>query len=205
MKHVLSLTLCNTRVAMRRGRTSSAAFDLIASRQFYTPASTSNDAPEESQTQKERGPTSKSVHLRNNYYQSRYEPNPYLPKVKPSSHEESKEKESLLRRDYNDLRHKAKGGPLGLTDLRKLLQKCHEPNHVRYAVLAVELYQKKGNDFAEDVNSFFIRACVNGKAPLAAAHHISIVSTSIYICISLHICFKVLSLFSSSRMWLLSF
>lgn len=41
--------------------------------------------------------------------------------------------------------------------------------NVKYAVLGVQLYQRKGYDFNEEICSHFIRACVRGNNPKAAA------------------------------------
>lgn len=74
-----------------------------------------------------------------------------------------------LGKQYNELIHKGRNGlPLGLSDLRKLLQQCESPDHIKYAVGAVNYYQEKGQDFAEDVNSLFFKACVKGENPMAA-------------------------------------
>lgn len=160
---------------MIRGRTSSAV-DLIASRQFYSSslasvASVASDA--EPQIQEDVKPTSKSPSKRDNIYQSRNIPNPYVKSVRWID----AERRSLLGKQYNDILHKGRGGrAIGLSDLRNLLGMCEEPAHVTYAVGAVEYYQKKGMDFAEDVNALFIRACVKGKNPMAATHHMLKVS-----------------------------
>jgi len=44
-----------------------------------------------------------------------------------------------------------------------------DSNHVKYAVLGIQLYQRKGHDFNEEICSHFIRACVRGNNPNAAA------------------------------------
>ena len=169
MKNILSL--CKIRVAFIRRRQLSAV-DLIANRQFHSSASTSvssDAAPVE--PHQEVKPSSKSANKINNPYQSRNIPNPYVktPETRPASRGEI----NLLGKQYNDILYKGRGGrALGLSDLRKLLQQCTEPDHVRYAIGAVELYQRKGMDFKEDVNSLFIMACVNGNNPLAASYHI---------------------------------
>ena len=93
---------------------------------------------------------------------------------------------SILGKKYNELLFKGrKRKPLGLTDLRKLLQECTLPNHVKYAVGAVQYYQIKGQDFSEDVNSLFIKACVAGDNPIAAAEVILKVSSTIFLFIIL--------------------
>lgn len=131
----------------------------------------------ETEVEGKRKPSSKAFRKRNNDYQSRYIPNPYVQRSEPWTRPTNKDELSSLGKELNAIRKKGKGGlPLGLADLRNLLHKCQEPDHVRYAVLAVELYQKKGNDFKEDVNMRFIKACVKGNNPLAAAHHILNVS-----------------------------
>jgi len=72
---------------------------------------------------------------------------------------------------YHDLvRRGSKGKPLALRDLRKLLEKCVKPTHAKYGVQAVSLYQLKGQDFSEEINSHFISAVAErGRRPLEAA------------------------------------
>ncbi len=41
---------------------------------------------------------------------------------------------------------------------------------MRYAVLGIELYQRKGYDFSEELCSHFVRACVMGKSPETAVN-----------------------------------
>lgn len=89
---------------------------------------------------------------------------------------------SVLGKQYNDLIFKGREGrPLGLADLRRLLQQCNTPDHVKYAVGAVEYFQIKGQDFAEDVNSLFVKACIKGENPMAAAKIISKVTFILFI------------------------
>jgi hypothetical protein len=73
---------------------------------------------------------------------------------------------------YHDLvRRGSKGKPLALRDLRKLLEQCVQPSHAKYGVQAVAIYQIKGQDFSEEINSHFISAVAErGRRPLEAAH-----------------------------------
>ena len=72
---------------------------------------------------------------------------------------------------YHDLvRRGSKGKPLALRDLRKFLEQCVQPSHAKYGVQAVALYQIKGQDFSEEINSHFISAVAErGRRPLEAA------------------------------------
>lgn len=56
-----------------------------------------------------------------------------------------------------------------LGDLRKLLLMVEDESNVKYAVLGIQLYQRKGHDFNEELCSHFIRACVRGNKPSAAS------------------------------------
>lgn len=63
-----------------------------------------------------------------------------------------------------------RGNALGLGDLRKLLQLCTSPSHINFGTQAVLLYQRKGQDFSEEVNSHFITAVAERcQAPHEAA------------------------------------
>ena len=80
----------------------------------------------------------------------------------------------VVGEQYSAIIYKGRGGrAIGLADLRKLLQACHTTDQVKYAVKAVEYYQGKGVDFAEDVAALLINACVTGKKPKAAARVIT--------------------------------
>lgn len=59
---------------------------------------------------------------------------------------------------------------MALGDLRKLLDMCKTPEQVKYAIQAQELFQRRGQDFSEEVNSHFIKACIRGSNPEAAAN-----------------------------------
>jgi len=86
--------------------------------------------------------------------------------------EESSSTEGVsVGRVYHDLTFRGRNGkPLALGDLRKLLQQCTEPAHGKYAVGSVDLFQKKKQDFSEEVCSHFVRAVAeDGKAPMQAA------------------------------------
>lgn len=70
---------------------------------------------------------------------------------------------------FQDLVFRGRQGRLlAVGDLRKLLELCQTKEHVKYAVLGVELYQRKRHDFSEEVNSHFINACIRGGDPMAA-------------------------------------
>jgi len=90
--------------------------------------------------------------------------------VRPSNLEEV----SALGKQYNEILFKGRDGrAVGLADLRRMLQKCDSPTHVKYAVKIVEYYQGRGHDFAEDINSLFVKACIKGDDPKAAANAIT--------------------------------
>ncbi len=72
--------------------------------------------------------------------------------------------------EYNHILQKRDSGEtLGLSNLRKLLAACTLPEHVSLAVKAVSIYQEEGHDFATDVNSLFVKACISGGQTKAAA------------------------------------
>ena len=60
---------------------------------------------------------------------------------------------------------------LALVDLRQICSKVQTPEDIKYAVKAVELYQRKGQDFSEEVNSHFIQACVRSNSPSIALEY----------------------------------
>lgn len=71
---------------------------------------------------------------------------------------------------FNDLVYRGRESRLlAVGDLRKLLQLCEKKSHVKYAVEAVRLFESKGHDFSEEVNSHFVSACLRGDNPQAAA------------------------------------
>ena len=72
---------------------------------------------------------------------------------------------------YHDLVYRGRGhNALKLGDLRKLMQMCDTPELARYSLQAVHLYQRKGQDFSEEVNSHFVRSvAIDGKQAVAAA------------------------------------
>ena len=93
--------------------------------------------------------------------------------VRPTKPEEV----SILGKEYNQILFKGKNKrPVGLADLRNILMKCVKPEHMKYAVKIVAYYQDKGIDFAEDINSLFIKACINGGQPKVAAENILVVA-----------------------------
>ena len=79
--------------------------------------------------------------------------------------------ENPVGRYYHDLVHRGRGhNALALGDLRKLLQMCNTPELARFGLHAVDLYQRKGQDFSEEVNSHFIRSvAVEGERAVSAA------------------------------------
>ncbi len=62
---------------------------------------------------------------------------------------------------------------MALGDLRKLLQLIEVPKDVKYGQLGVSLYQRKGQDFSEEINSLFIKMCIRGKNLKVAAEELS--------------------------------
>ena len=78
-------------------------------------------------------------------------------------------------RYYHDLVYRGRGHhALALGDLRRLLQMCNSPELARYGLYGVDLYQRKGQDFSEEVNSHFIRSvAVEGKQAVAVAKMIA--------------------------------
>ncbi len=60
---------------------------------------------------------------------------------------------------------------LGLVDFRQICSKIQNSNEIKYAVKTAEIYQRKGQDFSEEVNSHFIQACVRSKSPLVALEY----------------------------------
>lgn len=89
-------------------------------------------------------------------------------KVKPDQLE--RKPQSVAGKTFQELLHRGRGGnALALGDLRKLLEMCQSPEEVKYATQAVALYQRKGQDFSEEVNSHFVKACIRGGQPTAAA------------------------------------
>lgn len=46
---------------------------------------------------------------------------------------------------------------------------CSQPNDIKYSGLAVDWFQKKGYDFSEELNSLFVKLCVDSNKPEIAA------------------------------------
>lgn len=89
---------------------------------------------------------------------------------KPVSQGVSEKPINAVGQYYQDLVFRGRQGRLlAVGDLRKLMQLVERKGHVTYAVEAVKLYQVKGIDFTEEVNSHFVSACIRGKSPRAAA------------------------------------
>jgi len=79
-----------------------------------------------------------------------------------------------LGKVYNDLLFRGRGGnKLSLGDLRKLLQECKTKDDVKYGAKLVEVFQEKGQDFSEEVNSHFVAMCIRGEQPLVAVKQFS--------------------------------
>lgn len=66
-----------------------------------------------------------------------------------------------------------KGNVLALRNLKHLIYKCVEPRHVKHAVGGIKLYQNKRQDFSEEICTLFIKSCVKGQNPVAAAELIA--------------------------------
>lgn len=81
---------------------------------------------------------------------------------------------STVGRYYQSLVHKGGQGALGLRDLKHLFGKCLEPDHLKYAIKAVEMYQRKGHDFNEEINSLFIKLCITFNNSKAAVDILSV-------------------------------
>ncbi len=78
-------------------------------------------------------------------------------------------------RYYHDIVFRGRGhNALSLGDLRKLMQMCDSPELARYSLQAVHLFQRKGQDFSEEINSHFVRSvAVDGKQAIVAAKVLS--------------------------------
>lgn len=75
---------------------------------------------------------------------------------------------------YQDMVFRARGNNrLALGELRKLLQLCKTKDDVKYGLQMVELFQIKGQDFSEEVNSHFVSMCVRGEQPHIAIKQFS--------------------------------
>lgn len=57
---------------------------------------------------------------------------------------------------------------LPVRDLKTLFTMCEEKEHLKYAILGVELYQSKGQDFTEEISSLFVKTCIKHGDPMAA-------------------------------------
>jgi len=45
---------------------------------------------------------------------------------------------------------------------------CTEPDHLKYALLGVEAFQQKGQDFSEEISGLFVKTCIKYNSPLTA-------------------------------------
>jgi uncharacterized protein YifE (UPF0438 family) len=83
-------------------------------------------------------------------------------------------KANPLGAEYQQLVHRGRGTyKLALGDLRQLLQKCKTGEDLRYGAQLVQLFQTKGQDFSEEVNSHFVSMCVRAEQPQVAIEHFS--------------------------------
>ena len=89
----------------------------------------------------------------------------------PSPSEGISDGANPVGRYYHDLVYRGRGhNALKLGDLRKLMQMCDSPELARYSLQAMHLFQRKGQDFSEEVNSHFVRSvAVDGKQAVVAA------------------------------------
>lgn len=70
---------------------------------------------------------------------------------------------------FEDMMYRGRGhNLLSLGELRKLLQKCQGKDDVKYGVQMMEFYQRKGQDFSEEVTSHFVSMSIRGEQPLVA-------------------------------------
>lgn len=47
---------------------------------------------------------------------------------------------------------------------------CTEPEHLKYALLGVETFQKRGLDFSEEISGLFVKTCIKYKNPMMAVN-----------------------------------
>lgn len=86
--------------------------------------------------------------------------------------EVAKRRKSPIGAEYHELLHRSRGvNRLALGDFKNLCIKISDPNDVKYAKYAAELFQRKGQDFSEETNSHFIMACIRGGTPNVAVEH----------------------------------
>ena len=52
--------------------------------------------------------------------------------------------------------------------MKTLFNLCTTPEHVKYAVLGVELYHENGQDYSEEISSLFVKTCIECQQPLHA-------------------------------------
>eukprot|EP00602_Paraphysomonas_sp_CaronLab_P004631 CAMPEP_0185017780 /NCGR_PEP_ID=MMETSP1103-20130426/676_1 /TAXON_ID=36769 /ORGANISM="Paraphysomonas bandaiensis, Strain Caron Lab Isolate" /LENGTH=194 /DNA_ID=CAMNT_0027547347 /DNA_START=198 /DNA_END=782 /DNA_ORIENTATION=- len=66
---------------------------------------------------------------------------------------------------YQDMVYRGrKESRIGIRELKKLCKLCG-PEDAKYAGLAVDWFQEKGYDFTEELNSVFVKTCVQGNQP----------------------------------------
>lgn len=58
---------------------------------------------------------------------------------------------------------------LPMRDLKRLFQMCENVDDLRFAVGGVDLFQRKRQDFSEEINSLFIKLCIRFNSPQTAA------------------------------------
>ena len=57
-----------------------------------------------------------------------------------------------------------------MKDLKYLIGLCEKPEQLKYIMLGLELFQKKGQDFTEEVSSLFVKSCIKHNDPLMAVN-----------------------------------
>lgn len=70
---------------------------------------------------------------------------------------------------YQDMVYRGRNGRLlPIRDLKTLFGLCRSPEHIKYAVLGVEMFQKKGQDFSEETSGLFVKTCIKLNSPMTA-------------------------------------
>lgn len=83
-----------------------------------------------------------------------------------------RKRKSPVGTEFHAMLYRSRGANrLALGDFKKLCLMISDPLDVKYAKIAAELYQKKGQDFSEETNSIFIAACIRGGAPDVVVEH----------------------------------
>ena len=80
-----------------------------------------------------------------------------------------------LGQESQALVHRGRGAyKVALGDLRQLLQKCQTKEDLKYGRGLVELFQLKGQDFSEEVNSHFVAMCIRAEQPEVAVKNFAV-------------------------------